>query len=307
MSFPRKITSILNFKKSDLIKLFELAQQGKSLFENNQNLLKNKILGSFFFEASTRTRISFSSAFLRLGGSIINTSDIEQTRSGSVYHESLEDLGRLIGGYCECVILRTPNVEHMKLVADAVTIPFISAGHGLTTLSTEGFNLPQKDLPENPTQALTDLFTLYQLFGDLNRLSEILIIGNGRAINSLRLGLSYWPSIKIHVLSLNDSPSNQEYLTRLTPNREFHYQSIQELLNYPGLEKIQSLYTVYSKQIIDQSFLSYFSNDIVLLDPMPRLAISREIDTLHNAKYFEQAYNSLYVRGALFVKLFSGA
>ena len=296
----QNLISLLDMGKDDISELFEYASYGQELLIKYNSILKGYILGSLFFQPSTRTQFSFQSAFLRLGGNYIQCSNASQIRCGPPYYESMSDFGKIISNYCDIAVIRTSNEQDMYDFADSVSIPVISAGNGNT---------------EHPTQAIIDLFTIYKLFGKIDS-QNILIIGNPtrRAINSLMLGLNMWSNIHVSILceegvELNLNIKNQ------TKNLVIDiYHSWDELIEQQCLTDIT---IIYVGEIVHRSYMpgkytltiqkleKYFSKYVQILSPLPRTEeLSKCIDRYSGAQYFLQAKLGLYVRASLYLKYF---
>ena len=184
--FRNNLISILDISPEQQTQLFEMADRGKMLFSDYRHALDDKVLGSLFFQPSTRTQFSFQSAFVRLGGQYIGCSNINETRSGAPYYEPICDMGAIISNYCDIVVMRTIDDLQTEQLRQGLNIPLISAGSGNV---------------EHPTQALTDLYTIRMSCGCLTN-HEILIVGTPRqrTINSFIKGMSAWGKNHFHVL-----------------------------------------------------------------------------------------------------------
>ncbi len=164
------------FEREILEELFTLADVLAPVARGQYvtRVLEGAVLSSLFFEASTRTRLSFDSAFMRLGGSVSSTTGAETTSIAK--GESLSDSSRVVSGYCDVVVMRHPQVQSMQEFSAATHIPVINAGNGAG---------------EHPTQALLDLFTIRNEFARLKKPMDgvtIAFIGDlrhGRTVHSL--------------------------------------------------------------------------------------------------------------------------
>ena len=159
MKMNKNLISILDITKTQMEEIFSVAKAKDKLFEKNYNALSGKILASLFLQPSTRTQLSFQSAFLKLNGKTIGFSDINHSRSGPPYYEPLDDMGIIVSNYCDIIVMRTIDATYMDEFLKGTSVPVISAGSG---------NI------EHPTQALTDLFTLTDTLGpDLSGINII--------------------------------------------------------------------------------------------------------------------------------------
>lgn len=288
----------MDISTSQQAELFDLANLGNLLFSSYQHSLDDKVLGSLFFQPSTRTQFSFQSAFIRLGGQYIGCSDITATRSGPPYFEPICDLGTVISNYCDIIVMRTiDNLQTEQLSAGA-HVPVISAGSGNV---------------EHPTQALTDFFTIYKRFGRLTG-HDILIIGTPRqrTINSFIKGLAAWGKNHFYVLCQSGIEVSSNVKDALKLSQITYYHDWEEIWESGIAKQLSIIYidkifyeTHLCKDFIpnEQDFISHISQDTMILHPLPRTAeLPYFIDSLHGASYFHQAKNGLYLRAALFLK-----
>ncbi|GAA2142958.1 aspartate carbamoyltransferase [Kitasatospora kazusensis] len=180
------------FDRDELERLFRLADLLVPVARGEQvtRVLEGAVMASLFFEASTRTRLSCESAFLRLGGAVSSTTGSEVTSMSK--GESLADTGRVVGGYCDLVVMRHPEVESIHEFAAATNTPVVNAGNGAG---------------EHPTQALLDMFTLHREFARLGKTMDgrrIALVGDlrhGRTVHSLMKLLSRYDSMTIACVS----------------------------------------------------------------------------------------------------------
>ncbi len=288
-------------KDSDLQQLISLAEkyrkQGhQKTFSDGE--CRGKILAPLFFEPSTRTRLSFESAMTRLGGQVITleNGDSASTKKG----ETLSDTGRMVSNYADIIVMRHPQNGSVAELAKYATIPVINAGDGTN---------------QHPTQALTDIYTIFCEKKRLNNL-KIGIVGDmkyGRTVHSLLTLLSRnlnneftlisHPSLaleeeKIKAFEANGckikSSDNLEesvkdldiiYTTRVQQERFL------DLVEY---EKVKNIFCINKK------ILSHAKDDVIIMHPLPRTyEIDPEIDELPQAKYFVQANYAVYIRMAL--------
>jgi aspartate carbamoyltransferase catalytic subunit len=154
------------------------------------DVLSGAVLGSLFFEASTRTRLSFDAAFMRLGGSVSATTGV--TFSSIVKGESIKDTGRVVGGYFDICVFRHAHEAALEEFAHASEVPVINAGNGAG---------------EHPTQALLDIYTIHKEFGKRKKRIEgscIVLAGDlryGRTVHSLAKLLSLYGAAEIRLVS----------------------------------------------------------------------------------------------------------
>lgn len=292
------LISILDLSPEQQAKLFEIADYGERLFSEYRHALDDKVLGSLFFQPSTRTQFSFQSSFVRLGGQYIGCSDINETRSGAPYYEPICDMGTVISSYCDIIVMRTIDDLQTEQLVQGVSVPLISAGSGNV---------------EHPTQALTDLYTIRQSFGCLTN-HEILIVGTPRqrTINSFIKGMSAWGENHFHILCQDGIEVPAAVKENLQTSKIAYYHTWDEVWEADIANKITLVYidkifneTHRRADFIpaEQDFLSHISSDTIILHPLPRTAeLPYFMDSLRGASYFRQAKNGLYVRSALFLQ-----
>jgi aspartate carbamoyltransferase catalytic subunit len=180
------------FDRDTLEHLFELADTltAVSRGEMVTRVLEGAVMGSLFFEPSTRTRLSFDSAFMRLGGAVSNTTGI--SISSISKGESLTDTSRVVSGYFDILVIRHPEENSVHEFAQATHIPVINGGNGAG---------------EHPTQALLDMYTLRREFARLGKTidgSRIALVGDlryGRTVHSLLKLLSLYKELTIVCVS----------------------------------------------------------------------------------------------------------
>lgn len=296
----KNLISILDITTDQQLCLFDLADKEKLLFKEYNHFLEGKVLGSLFLQPSTRTRFSFQSAFVRLGGQYIGCSDINEIRSGPPYYEPIEDLGRIISNYCDIVVMRTVDDNQTGQLLKGIQVPLISAGSGNVT---------------HPTQALTDFYTIRKLFGTLEN-HNILIVGTPRqrTINSFLSGMAAWGKNDFHILCQDGIEISPNITANLGESRITYYHSWSQLYDAGISHFIDVIYIdkiFYETHWHDcyipkkEDFISHFSKDTAILHPLPRTAeLPYFIDDLPGAHFFLQAQYGLYVRAALFLQYF---
>lgn len=294
----KNLLDITDLKINEQAELYNLASNREKLFQKYAHSLNGKIMASLFFQPSTRTQFSFQSAFLKLGGQCLTCTDINHTRSGAPYYESLRDMGIIISNYCDIVVMRTIDDSQTLELVKGLNIPMISGGSG---------NIA------HPTQALTDLFTLKNNFGCLTD-HNILIIGTPRqrTINSFIKGISMWGKNHFHILCQEGIQLSTDVCASLNNSTVKYYHSWEEVYDSEILKQISIIYidkifyethVHYQFVINEQKLQAAISPDAVILHPLPRTAeMPYFMDTFKGASYFQQAKNGLYVRAALFLE-----
>lgn len=259
------------------------------------------IMGTLFYKPSTRTRFSFESAMYRLGGRVLST---EQARefSSEVQGETLEDTIRIIGHYCDVIVLRHHEEGGAKRAAAVSSVPIINAGDG------EG--------GQHPTQALLDLYTIYNECNTLDGLSVALIgaLDQGRTARSLAYLLGKFDRTKLYFIAPDEMQIKSDILEHL----DKHDVSYELASNASGI--LPHVDVVYQTRInrerlrqrdidltpynIDGAVLASMKADAIVMHPLPRsVEIDHAVDEDPRAAYFRQTQNGLSVRMALLTML----
>lgn len=291
------LISILDLSCEEIESIFSVASLENEIFAKYKNALEGKVLGSLFFQPSTRTQFSLQSAFVRLGGNYIGCNDINQTRSGPPYYETLDELGTIISNYCDIIIMRTIDALQTDLLIRGTTVPVISAGSG---------NI------EHPTQALTDIFTLKKVMGNLQN-NNVLIIGTPRqrTINSFIKGMSQWAGNEFYIICQQGINVDNTIIDSCI-NSHIHYFDSWEAIFESGIEKNISVIYIdkifyethkHNRFVIEENeFKQHFNKNVIILHPLPRTnELSKYMDILPGAQYFNQAKYGLYVRASLYL------
>jgi aspartate carbamoyltransferase catalytic subunit len=262
-------------------------------------VLEGKIMASLFYEPSTRTRFSFESAMLRLGGSVITTENAREF-SSAAKGESLHDSILIMNGYADVIVMRHNEAGSAARAAEISAVPIINAGDGAG---------------QHPTQALLDLYTINDSFPHINGL-KIAMVGDlryGRTVRSLSYLLTRYNDIQIVFVSppvcrmegdikayLDKSGvswKEETNLGKVTPEVDCIYMTrIQkERFHDPNDYKEAS-----GKYILTEERVRTMRKDAIIMHPLPRVdEIPKAVDNDPRAKYFQQAQNGLYVRMAL--------
>ncbi len=298
----KHILSTQQFLNHKIVKdIFDLADRFEKADKkgNIPKLLRGKILACVFYEPSTRTRFSFESAMLKLGGAVISTERAGHF-SSAIKGETLEDTIRIISGYCDAIVLRHPDVGAARRATDVSLVPIINAGDG------KG---------EHPTQALLDFFTLKK---ELRRIDNftIAMVGDllyGRTIHSLIYLLSLSQKVNVCLVSPKELCLPLQYKIFLNAHKIpfLEFDKLEnvlpraDILYITRIQKerflLPSLYKrVKDSFVLDKKSLDMLKKNAVIMHPLPRVnEISQEVDADSRAAYFRQARNGLYVRMAL--------
>ena len=292
----RDITSIEDFTRKEIDYILKTAEIMEPLAAKGSDMLKGKILANIFFEPSTRTRLSFEAAMLKLGGHTIGFADAENTsvKKG----ENLSDTVRTVENYADVIALRHPLEGAAKLAAEFSKVPIINGGSG-----TE----------EHPTQALVDLYTIQKEKRRIDGL-KIALIGDlryGRTVHSLAYALSLY-NIELTLVSPESlrmrrevlravqnkiSVSETQNLEKTIPQIDVLYVTRIQKERFPDQAEYAKVRGAYR---IDLKTLAAAKKDLIILHPLPRVdEIAPEVDATPQAKYFQQVWNGIVVRMAL--------
>ncbi len=266
---------------------------------------KGKIMGTLFYEPSTRTQMSFQTAMLRLGGTIIGFDN--PATSSVAKGENIKDTTKIVSGYADIMVMRHPTAGSVKAAALTADCPVINAG--------DGGHL-------HPTQTLTDLLTLKEEKGTL----EGLTIGfcgdlkNGRTVHSLIKAMTCFPNNKFVLVSTPEL-ALPAYIKDVLEAGGHEYKEVSDLEKAIG--ELDVLYMTriqkerfaseeeYEAQsgnyILTSKKLSFAKPDLIVLHPLPRVdEIAIEVDDDERAMYFKQAKYGMYIRMALILTVLRG-
>ena len=264
---------------------------------------KGKVLATLFYEPSTRTRLSFESAMLRLGGSVMGFSSAES--SSAAKGESVADTIRTVACYADIAAMRHPKEGAPMVAAMKANIPVINAGDG-------GH--------QHPTQTLTDLLTIQTLKGKINNFT-IGLCGDlkfGRTVHSLIKALSRYENIKFILISPDELRVPDYIREEILMKNGIEFMEVERLENVIGELDVLYMTRVQKERffneadyirlkdsyIVDNKKISNAKKDMILMHPLPRVnEISVEVDNDPRAAYFIQAKCGMYVRMALILKL----
>jgi len=293
------LVSISDYSKDEILAILASAAE----FEANPNrkTLDGKVIATLFFEPSTRTRLSFETAVIRLGGSIIGFSDA--ATSSSSKGETLNDTIHMVSCYADAIVMRHPLEGAARYASEVSPVPIINAGDGAN---------------QHPSQTLLDLYSIFKTQGTLENMT-ICVVGDlkyGRTVHSLIMAMSHFhPTFKFiapdelkipdeykvfckkndipftEVSELNDNFNDADilYMTRVQKERFL------DLMEY---EQVKNVYT------LKNSMLYNTKPNLRILHPLPRVSeIDPDVDNNEKAYYFRQAQNGLYIRQAIVSKV----
>ena len=296
----KNLIGIEDFSKSEIDELIEV---GKDIIDNKdlyKEKCKGKILATLFFEPSTRTRLSFESAMLSLGGNVIGFSSAENTSTSK--GETLADTIKVVSCYSDIIAMRHPKEGAPLVAAMNSKVPIINAGDG-------GHN-----------QTLLDLLTISKEKGRLNDLT-IGLCGDlkfGRTVHSLVTAMSLYKNIKFVLISPKELKMPDYIKTEILEKNNIEYIETDDLEN--NISKLDILYmTRVQKErffneddyvrlkdyyILNKEKLEKAKEELCIMHPLPRVnEISTDVDDDKRACYFKQAEYGKYIRMALILKL----
>jgi len=262
--------------------------------------LDGKILGTLFFEPSTRTQFSFQSAMGRLGGKVLGFSSADGTSAKK--GETLADTIKIVSGYTDAIVIRHSKEGAAKLASEVSSVPIINAGDGSH---------------DHPTQTLLDLYTMRKSFKDFDGLN-VGICGDlryGRTGRPLSIALSNWDT-KLHYISppslsmdrgtikhLKDNGTSVKEVMKIEDvikELDVLYMTRIQRERFPTEEEYLKFKGVY---VVDKNIMDMAQENTIVMHPLPRVdEISSEVDSDPRAKYFEQAKNGVPTRMAVLNK-----
>lgn len=308
----KKLTGVIEaqqFDKETIEKVFEIADEMEK--DPPGELLKGKLMVTFFYEPSTRTRLSFESAMSRLGGSVIGTENAKEF-SSAAKGESLEDSIRVISGYADVIVLRYNKEGGAKRAKNFSQVPVINAGDGTG---------------QHPTQALLDLYTIKKQLERLEGLNIAMVgdLANGRTVRSLSYFLAkHYSDNKIYFISPEQTKMRddiKDYLDKYNvkwietddlkgnlPKLDVIYQTRVQKERFKDKPEIYEQVLRDGERLkINEEYLELMKPEAIIMHPLPRVdEISYGVDNDLRAFYFQQAQNGLYVRMALLKMIFEG-
>jgi aspartate carbamoyltransferase catalytic subunit len=294
----RHVLEVAQFNRPQVEALFALADRLRAK-PHDRFPLQGRVLATLFYEPSTRTRLSFEAAMLRLGGQVISTENAREF-SSAIKGETLEDTVRIIEGYADAIVLRHYEQGAAHRAAKVAAVPIVNAGDGPG---------------EHPTQALLDLYTIRHELGRIDGL-RVALVGDlrfGRTARSLArllclaqntelvfvsppavpMGDDVRAALDEHGVRYRDQPDLQSVL----PEVDVVYQTRIQRERFATDAEYQASRGVY---VLDRPAFDRLNPRAIVLHPLPRVdEIAAEVDADPRAAYFRQAHNGLYVRMAL--------
>lgn len=298
MWLNRDVVSIGDFGVDEIMEVIEKANKMVPFASSGHpdKPLSDKVIATLFYEPSTRTRLSFESAALRLGARVLGFGAIEATSVAK--GESLSDTIRIINSYSDAIVLRHPAEGASRLASEFADVPVINAGDGAG---------------QHPTQTILDIFTIWKELGPINGKS-IGLVGDlkyGRTVHSLSKALSMFDvslyfispeelSIPKHIRKEieKEVPVKQTRdLEEVIGDLDVLYVTRIQKERFPDIEEYKKVAGSY---VIRPSILSRGKKSLIVMHPLPRInEIPADIDNLPQARYFKQASYGVPVRMAI--------
>ena len=299
----KHLIDIKDLSKEEISELISVAKKIIADEKSYSHKCDNKILATLFFEPSTRTRLSFESAMLRLGGKVLGFSSADS--SSTAKGESVADTIRTVSCYCDIIATRHPKEGAPFVGAQKSKVPVINAGDG-------GHN--------HPTQTLTDLLTISQEKGRLDNLTVGLCgdLKFGRTVHSLIVALSRYKNIKLVLISpkelkipdyIKDEVIKKNNMELFETNDISEYMDKLDILYMTRVQKERffnedDYIRLKDYYILNKEKLINAKKDLCIMHPLPRVnEISVEVDDDPRACYFKQVEYGKYIRMALILKL----
>lgn len=295
----RSLISPDDFSVAEISHVVETAKEMQRRPTDFGDICRGKILATLFYEPSTRTKLSFESAMLRMGGGVLGFSDANTSSASK--GESIADTIRMISAYTDVAVMRHPQEGSAKLAAEYATIPIINGGDG-------GH--------QHPTQTLTDLLTIAQLKGGLDG-HVVAFCGDlkfGRTVHSLIRTLARYNTRKFILISPEELTLPTSLQHHLKQNSQIETQEYRYLEDAIGEADILYMTRIQRERffneddyqrlkdsyILDAHKLELAKSDVIVMHPLPRVnEIAYEVDRDPRAVYFQQAAMGVYVRMAL--------
>jgi aspartate carbamoyltransferase catalytic subunit len=297
---PKHILEVGQFSRAELEVLFNEAEAMERLAAYvGTRTLSGRIMAALFYEPSTRTRLSFEAAMIRMGGTTLSVENASSS-SSAAKGETIEDTIRMVQNYADIIVLRHYEGGAAHRAAAVATVPIINAGDGNR---------------EHPTQALLDMFTVKQEIGRLDNLTVGLVgdLIHGRAAHSMARCLTRFRRIRLYLIAPSELRMDPDMVDELRAEgldvtEVERLEDVAQELDVVYMTRVQrerfespALYErVRGTYRIDPAMLTRLKSAAVILHPLPRLdEIHPEVDADPRAAYFRQARHGLTVRMAL--------
>ena len=295
----RALGNVISSEQFDRPLLDQIFQRASALGDVRDDRLAHRIMATLFYEPSTRTRLSFESAMLRLGGAVLGT-EAAHTFSSAIKGETLEDTIRMVSTYADVIVLRHDQEGAAARAAAVASVPVVNAGDGPG---------------EHPTQALLDLYTIERELGRVEGV-QIAFCGDlrfGRTARSLALLMALYPGVGMTFVAPDVVQVRRDILDRLE-SRGITCRLADQLTDVlDGIDVVYQTrvqkerftepaeYELARSAIrIDNALMELLPATAIVMHPLPRIdEIAREVDADPRAAYFRQAANGVAIRMAL--------
>lgn len=290
------------FEREWVLDLFRDADRMKSVSARD-GLLNDRILATLFYEPSTRTRLSFESAMLRLGGQVLSTENALEF-SSAIKGESVEDTVRIVAGYADCIVIRHHEQGAAARAATVSPVPIVNGGDGPG---------------EHPTQALLDFYTIHDELNQFDDLTVALVgdLRFGRAVRSLAMMFRMTSNVNLLFVSPDAVPMGDDVrqalnaagvryrdepdLGKALAVADVVYQTRIQRERFATQDEYRAAQGIY---ILNEESLALLGPKAIIMHPLPRVdEISPAVDADPRAAYFRQARNGVYIRMALLNQL----
>jgi len=304
MGTLRNLISIHDLVRDDIEFILEQAAAMESVAIKRSKELSTKIMACLFFEASTRTRLSFESAMLRLGGNVLGFADVAVSSAGGK-GETLADTIRTVERYADVIVMRHPLDGSARVAAEFSSVPIINAGSGSE---------------EHPTQGLLDMYSIKKFKGNIDGLSVSLCgdLKYGRTVHSLGMALSHYdvkiklaapPTLRMKPAIVNEMKKaglevkEVDSVEEAMKDADVVYMTRIQKERFPDISEYDA---VRGKFRISLDEVALMPEDGIILHPLPRVdEIDSEVDATPQAKYFDQVYSGVVTRMAILKMILS--
>ena len=299
----RDVISILDFSRGELESLFKAADAFVGPPRPRKDLA-DRIIATAFFEPSTRTRLSFTTAALRLGAKVIDLSpDVSSILNG----ESLHDTTMMLEGYSDLIVMRHPSEGAALLAAELSSVPVVNGGDGSQ---------------HHPTQAMLDLFTVRRLKGRIDGLTYAVLGDNryARSATSFLYGLTKFKPKMVHIVSPETLSPRAEVVKQLK-GLGLRFELGSDLEKVIGAADVLYLTRIQKERFPDpneyekvkgsykltKEVLAKGKGGLIVLHPLPRSTeLPYDVDSAKAAAYMTQAHLAVPLRMALLLKVAGG-
>ncbi|MGA2467626.1 MAG: aspartate carbamoyltransferase [Thermodesulfobacteriota bacterium] len=301
MNRGKDILSLKDFSRDQIERLFKMSDEIGPIASQKRrlDLLREKVMAVLFYQSSTRTRLSFETAMIRLGGSVIGFADVEQSRAGGVTKESLKDTAQMIQGYADVAVIRHTEDFAAAEFAKHLNIPVINGGDGGN---------------EHPTQGLLDLYTIQKELGHIDGI-KVLVWGRMtyRAVHSFLYGLAKFRNVQIYLYSPEEWKMPENY----RKDYEKLGLACKEINTYEdAIREVDVIYMhpvrrgrdviTENEFVLDREKLKNAKKGAIVMHILPRTdELPEEVDDTPFAKYYIQAFNGIVMRMALLRYIFN--